>query len=306
MSWTTTDIPPQQGRTAIITGTGGLGYEVAAALAAAGAEVVLAGRDPAKGAAAIARIRQSTPHAQIDFALLDLARLASIAAFADRMLARRTQLDLLVNNAGIMALPSRRETEDGFELQLGTNYLGHFALTGRLLPLLRRGRNARVVQVSSLAHRSGAIRFDDMQWTRGYRPWAAYGQSKLAMLIFALELQRRSFAQGWGLTSNAAHPGFARTELIRNGRGEGSILARMSAAFLQPIFSQSAAAGALPILYAGTSPAAAGGGGYYGPEGLYEMKGPVAPARVMSQATNPTTATRLWSESERLTNVRYG
>ena len=218
--WTANDVPPQAGRLAVVTGTGGLGYETALVLAQHGAEVILAGRNEQKGRDAIRKIKAFARGATVRFELLDLADLASITAFANRLAAEDRPVDLLVNNAGVMALPSRRMTVDGFELQFGTNYLGHFALTARLLPLLERGRAARVVEVSSGAHRlGGAIHFADLQWERSYKPWAAYAQSKLAMLMFALELQRRSDQAGWGLMSTAAHPGYARTELIANGPG---------------------------------------------------------------------------------------
>ena len=191
------EIPSQLGRLAVVTGaTGGLGYETALALAKAGAEVVLTGRDDRKGHSAIEKISREVTGAKTSYEHLDLASLASVADFAQRMHARQS-LDLLINNAGVMALPRRQTTADGFEMQFGTNYLGHFALTARLLPLLRRASAPRVVNVSSLAHRTGFIDFNDLQGTRVYSPWKAYGQSKLATLMVALELQRRSDAKGW-------------------------------------------------------------------------------------------------------------
>ena len=217
---TQAEIPSQLGRTAVVTGaTGGLGYETALALAKAGSEVILTGRDDRKGQSAIEKISREVTGAKVSYEHLDLANLASIADFAQRMHARQS-LDLLINNAGVMALPRRQTTADGFEMQFGTNHLGHFALTARLMPLLRRASGPRVVSVSSLAHRTGLIDFDDLQGARVYSPWKAYGQSKLATLMFALELQRRSDAAGWNLISNAAHPGFARTNLFteRSGR----------------------------------------------------------------------------------------
>lgn len=301
--FTFADIPPQRGRSAIVTGTGGLGFETALALARAGGEVVLAGRSAEKGAHSIAAIRKAVPGAGIRFEALDLASLASVEAFATRMSGERDSLDLLVNNAGVMTPPERRTTSDGFELQFGTNYLGHFALTGHLLGLLRRGRAPRVVNLSSLAHRSGRIDFDDLQSQRAYSPWRAYRQSKLAMLIFALELQRRSDAGGWGLMSNAAHPGFARTDLIRNGPGTGGLLMRLSL-MLQPLMSHSAADGALPTLFAAASPDAEGGA-YYGPDWFYELKGSPKPARVMPQARDEAVAARLWDVSEQLTKAPF-
>src|SRR5882757_2355910 len=223
--WSTADVPSQDGKTAVITGaTGGLGYETALALAGAGATVVLTGRNDAKGQEAIQRIRGQFANAKISYETLDLANLASVADFATRFAATHTSLDLLINNAGVMALPMRQTTADGFEMQFGINYLGHYALTARLLPLLRRGHQPRVVNLSSLAHRSGAIDFDDLQGAKSYNPFKAYCQSKLAMLMYALELQRRSDAAGWGLMSNAAHPGYARTDLIPNGPGAKGLL----------------------------------------------------------------------------------
>ena len=302
--WSTADIPPLNGRTAVITGaTGGLGYETALALAGAGANVVLTGRNEAKGRDALQNIRRQFPKAEIAYDTIDLAKLASVAEFASRYAAAHTSLDLLVNNAGVMALPQRQVTSDGFEMQLGTNYLGHYALTAHLLPLLRQGHQPRVVNLSSLAHRSGAINFGDLQSARSYSSWKAYCQSKLAMLMFALELQRRSDAGGWGLMSNAAHPGFARTDLIANGPGANSLMSQLGR-FVQPLISQSAAEGALPTLFAATSPEAKAAG-YYGPNGFYEMKGPPVLAKIMPQAKDAASAARLWDVSAALTGVSF-
>jgi NAD(P)-dependent dehydrogenase (short-subunit alcohol dehydrogenase family) len=295
------DIPSQLGRLAVVTGaTGGLGYETALALAKAGAEVVLTGRDDRKGASAVERISREVPDARTSYQRLDLANLASVADFAQRMHARQS-LDLLINNAGVMALPRRQATADGFEMQFATNYLGHFALTARLLPLLRRASGQRVVSVSSLAHRTGFIHFDDLQGARVYSPWKAYGQSKLATLMFALELQRRSDAKGWNLTSTAAHPGFARTGLFASGPGG---LVSLATDFAAPFFGHSAADGARPILFAATSPKARPGA-YYGPSGIGELRGAPAPALIMPQARDPATAARLWDVSEKLTNTSF-
>ena len=304
-AFTVDSIPPQAGKLAVITGaTGGLGYETALALAVAGATVVLAARNPAKGADALARIRAIHPAADIRFELLDLASLASVAAFAERLNGQGRAIDILVNNAGIMALPKRQTTVDGFEAQLGVNYLSHFALTARLLPLLRAAPAPRVVNLSSLAHRSGKIDFADLQEERGYAPWKAYTQSKLAMLMFALELQRRSDAGGWGLMSNAAHPGYALTDLISNGPGANGLMGVVTRTLIAPGFSHSAAAGALPTLLAATSPQARPAA-YYGPDGFYELKGPPAPARIMPHAQDKAAAARLWKASEALTGVRF-
>lgn len=305
MTWTTNDIPDLSGRLAIITGaTGGLGLETAIVLAGKGAEVVLAARNPDKGAEAERLIRSRRPNAAVRFDLLDLASLASVQAFAERHLATGRPIDMLIDNAGVMALPTRQTTVDGFEMQFGTNYLSHFALVGRLLPLLI-GAKARVVQLSSVAHRSGHIRLNDLNYQTHYSPWPVYQQSKLAMLMFALELQRRSDTHGWGLTSVAAHPGFARTDLIANGQaGKPGLFAR-GARLLEAVLSHSAADGALPILMAATLPDPTPGG-YYGPTGFQEMKGPPGVAVIKRQARDADVARRLWAESERLTGVAYG
>ena len=305
MTWTTNDIPDLSGRLAIVTGaTGGLGLETAIVLAGKGAEVVLAARNPAKGAEAERLIRSRHPNAPVRFDLLDLASLACVQAFAERHLATGRPIDILIDNAGIMALPTRQTTVDGFEMQFGTNYLSHFALVGRLLPLLTAAK-ARVVQLSSVAHRSGHIRLDDLNYQTHYSPWPVYQQSKLAMLMFALELQRLSEAHGWGLTSVAAHPGFARTDLIANGHaGKPGLFAR-GARLLEAVLSHSAADGALPILMAATLPDPTSGG-YYGPTGFQEMKGPPGVAVIKRQARDADVARRLWAESERLTGVAYG
>ena len=301
--WTIANIPPQGGKLAVVTGaTGGLGYQTAIRLAQAGAEVVLTGRNEAKGREAVSKIRNQIPDAKISFDALDLANLALVADFARRLAATRASLDLLINNAGVMALPTRQTTADGFEMQFGTNYLGHYALTARLLALLRRAHQPRVVSLSSIAHRTGFIQFSDLQGQRFYSPWKAYNQSKLAMLMFALELQRRSDAAGWNLISNAAHPGWARTDLFANGPGFGLI--SLASQFAAPLFSQSAESGALPTLFAATSPQAEGGG-YYGPNGLYELRGPPAAARIMPQARDKAAAAKLWDVSQQLTGVSF-
>ena len=303
-NWTIVDIPPQAGKLAVVTGaTGGLGYQTAMRLAQAGAEVALTGRNEAKGREAVSRIRNQFPDAKISFEALDLANLASVADFARRLATAHSSLDLLINNAGVMALPTRQTTADGFEMQFGTNYLGHYALTAQLLPLLRSAHQPRVVNLSSIAHRTGFIQFSDLQGERFYSPWKAYNQSKLAMLMFALELQRRSDAAGWNLMSNASHPGWARTDLFANGPGFGLI--SFASQLAAPLFSQSAESGALPTLFAATSPQAEGGG-YYGPNGLSELRGPPAPARIMPpQARDKAAAGKLWDVSQQLTGVPF-
>jgi NAD(P)-dependent dehydrogenase (short-subunit alcohol dehydrogenase family) len=305
MGWTRVDIPSQSGRLAVVTGaTGGLGYETAFALAAAGAEVVLAGRNDSKGANALARLRAAHPGATARFERLDLASLASVAAFAETSLAAGRGIDMLVNNAGVMAPPERHETADGFELQFATNYLGHFALTAQLLPLLRRG--ARVVNVSSLAADLDSIDLADLQSQRSYVPFRTYGMTKLAILMFALELQRRSEAAGWGIEGMAAHPGFARTDIISNGPascGLRGALWRIAKPFLLPL-SPPAGPAALPILLAATSPDARGGG-YYGPTGIRELDGPPGPAKMPARALDGSAASHLWQTSERLAGVTF-
>jgi len=301
-AWTAENIPPQNGRTAIITGTGGLGYEDALALARAGADVILAGRSPAKAAEAVNRIRSAVPGARIGFERMDLASLASIRAFGDRMRGTREGLDLLINNAGVMVPPTRQVTQDGFELQLGTNYLGHFALTAALMPLLKSGTRPRVISLGSIAARDGKINFDDINAERDYQPMPVYSQSKIACLMFAMELQRRSDAAGWGITSIAAHPGVSRTDLLHNAPGKRSLQGQ-ARTWLWFLF-QPAAQGALPTLYAATSPEARPGG-YYGPDRLRETRGYPAVAQVPPQAADPAVAARLWDLSEEMTGARF-
>lgn len=300
--WTEAEIPSQKARTAIVTGTGGLGYETALVLARHGAEVIIAGRNPKKGAEAVAKIHADSGSTKACFEEVDLASLRSVAAFCDRLIRRRESLDLLVNNAAVMALPERRETDDGFELQFGTNYLGHFALTAGLLPLLRKGNKSRVVTLSSIAARSGVINFDDLDAHADYHPFRVYCQSKLACLIFALELHRRSVDADWGIDSIAAHPGVARTDLISNGAGSESISGRVRRYL--PFLFQPAWQGALSTLFAATSTLAQGGG-YYGPNRLSETRGYPADARIPPAALDQDVAARLWLVSEELTGVSF-
>lgn len=298
--WTQAEIPEQHGRTAIVTGAGGLGFEDALALARAGAFMVVAGRNDAKGAEALKMIRRAVPAAQVRFEQLDLASLASVAAFAGRIAKQHGAVDILINNAGVMVPPHRKVTVDGFELQFGTNYLGHFALTAHLLPLLRK--DARIIALSSVAARAGVIDFDDLNSTRGYAAMRAYSQSKLACLMFALELQRRSDALGWGIRSIASHPGIARTELLHNGPGRRS--AHGLARTLLPFLFQPVDRGALPTLYAATAPEAAAGA-YYGPDGIAEVRGYPTLAKVPAQALDKAVAAQLWSMSEELVGVSF-
>jgi NAD(P)-dependent dehydrogenase (short-subunit alcohol dehydrogenase family) len=305
-NWTARDIPDQSGKLTIVTGaTGGLGLETALGLAGAGAEVVLAARNPAKGSAAERLIRQCHKDAKVRFEVVDLARLAAVTDFANRMLAVGRPIDILVNNAGLMAPRKRETTADGFELQFGTNYLAHFALTARLLPLLKEGK-ARVVQLSSIAHRSGRIRFDDLNHERGYQPFPVYSQSKLAMLMFAIELDRRSKLNGWGLTSVAAHPGIARTDLVDNGPAVGAnALLTSTIKLIVGLLGHSAADGALPTLMAATLPGVTGGE-YFGPQGWREFKGHPGPARIEERALDARVASKLWAASEQLTGIPFG
>lgn len=310
MVWRASDIPDLKGRLAIVTGSNsGTGYETAMVLAGQGADVVIAARNAEKAKAARQSILAAFPEASVKFEALDLSSQASVTGLAGRLLEAGRPIGILVNNAGVMALPKRQVSVDGFELQMATNYFGHFALTARLLPLLTAGA-ARVVQVSSIVHRQGRIRLDDLNYETGYRPWPVYAQSKLAMLMFALELARRSDANGWGLTSVASHPGYARTSLIENGPMVSSAWARAALKyvfrpFLEPMISHSAADGALPILLAATSPDAKGGA-YFGPTRLNEMKGPPGAAEIRPHALDPDKAAQLWSASERLTGVTFG
>ena len=285
-------------KTAIVTGaTGGLGFATAEGLARAGCRVVLTGRNAEKGDAALARLRRAVPAAEAEFRPLDVSSLEAVASFAT---AWTGPVDLLVNNAGVMALPERHRSVDGFELQFATNYLGHFALTLRLLPVLLAATGARVVDVSSLAHRGGRIAFEDLQGERSYSPYRAYGQSKLAMLMFARELQRRARARSWDLTSIAAHPGWSATSIVSNGMGPTMKAALAHLAFR--LAAQSADEGAKPILYAALDPAA-DPDLYYGPANWAETRGPVAPARMFPQATDAAASAKLFDRSEELTGV---
>ncbi|MBY3273607.1 SDR family oxidoreductase [Rhizobium laguerreae] len=300
--WTASNIASQQDRAVVVTGTGGLGYEDALALTRAGARVVIAGRNAQKGAEAVAAIRHAVPGAQVRFGQVDLADLASIASFAARLAQEQDRLDLLINNAGVMRPPARRETSDGFELQFGTNYLGHFALTAHLLSLLKRGHRPRVVTLGSVAARGAAIDFDDLQAERSYKPMRVYGQSKLACIMFAFKMSRRSKAAGWGVESLAAHPGITRTDLIVNGSGRSSLPGTLRR-FL-PFLFQPAWQGALPTLYAGTDPVARDGA-YYGPDRMSGMRGYPVEETPPKQALDSGAAARLWDMSLKMTGAIF-
>ena len=293
--WSTADMPSQAGRIFVVTGgTSGIGFETERALAAAGAEVIIAARNPQRGEDAIASIRKDAPGANVRFEALDLGELASVHALGNRLAASLPRLDGLINNAGIMEPPQRDVTPDGFESQFAINYLGHFALTADLLPLLRKSDAPRVVTLSSIAARRGELHFDDLQFEREWDTAAAYRQSKLACLMFARELQRRSDAQGWGITSIASHPGLSRTNLLPS-QGRSTPLWR---------FFQTAEQGALPTLYAATAHDAQGGR-YYGPTGLLEARGDVGHARVPDAAMDAEVAKRLWDVSETLSGAPF-
>ena len=292
--WTTEDIPDLLGRVAVVTGANsGLGFETALGLAAHGAEVVLACRDEERGADAAGRIHARLPGATVAVSRLDLADLASVRLFAAEFFGNHVGQDILVNNAGVMALNERRTTADGFEMQFGTNHLGHFALTGLLLPALVARPAARVVSVSSGAHRIGRIAFDDLQSERRYRKWMAYGQSKVANVLFTFELDRRVTAAGVPIVAAVAHPGYAATHLQADTRFAG---------FNR--FAQSAAMGALPTLYAATATDVTGGD-FFGPDGLAQQKGHPTRVRAARRAHDADTAARLWDVSEELTGVHY-
>ncbi len=304
MAWTSADIPDLAGRTALVTGANsGLGFETAKALAEHGASVVMACRDKDRCATAASQIRTLVPGATIESAVLDLADLDSVRAFAEEFVSRHDSLGILVNNAGVMAPPDRLETKQGFELQLGTNHLGHFALTGLLLPLLMETPASRIVTVSSFAHEPGRIAFDDLQCERGYTPYGAYSQSKLANILFMLELDRRLRATGATTLSVGAHPGFASTNLQAAGpfTGRAPLRSRMVLAGVR-LIGQSPERGAQSQLFAATADEVVGGG-YYGPK--HRGWGHVADSSMAPQARDEAVAAKLWAVSEQLTGVAY-
>ena len=300
--WTVDQIPDQSGRVALVTGANsGLGLIAARELARAGARVVLACRNTDKGATALREITDDVPSAEAELAALDLSSLDSIRSFAQGFSKAHDGLDLLINNAGVMA-PPRRTTEDGFELQFGTNHLGHFALTGLLLGALEGRSGARVVTVSSTAHRMGRINFDDLHGERRYRRWRAYGQSKLANLIFALELDRRLRGAGSTISSLAAHPGYAATNLQS---ASAPVFDRAVMVVTNLLIAQDAEVGALSLLYAATQPGLEGGT-YVGPDGRGEQRGHPQPEAVPARAAlDQTVAAQLWAVSEEATGVHF-
>jgi NAD(P)-dependent dehydrogenase (short-subunit alcohol dehydrogenase family) len=300
--WTTADIPDQSGRIAVVTGSNsGLGTVTARELARAGATVIIACRNTDKGDQAASSIRATVPAAELEVVALDLADLSSVRDFAQQIGAERERLDLLVNNAGVMA-PPRRLTADGFESQLGTNHLGHFALTGLLMPSLLAAQQPRVVTLSSGVHRMGSIRFDDLQWERGYNNWRAYSQSKLANLMFCFELARRAAEAGTDLTSVASHPGYAATNL--QFAGPAKFYERAFMVVGNKLIAQSADMGALPSLYAATFPDLPSGS-FVGPDGLMEGRGHPHVVTGASKAYDREAWAKLWEVSEQLTGVTY-
>jgi NAD(P)-dependent dehydrogenase (short-subunit alcohol dehydrogenase family) len=306
--WTAERVPSQTGRRVLITGANsGIGYEAALELARKGAELVLPARTLEKANGAAKRIAHTVPSARIVPAVLDLASQSSVRQFAGWFSTHYggPSLDLLINNAGVMAVPTREITEDGFERQFATNFLGPFALTALLYPHLRQQPGTRVVIVSSSVTNWAKLDFANLQSERRYKPMEqAYGQSKLADSLFAVELQRRLSDAGSPVVVTAAHPGYAITNLQTSGPGDGLSVFRVAGAMLKPIASQNAHQGALPTLFAATAPEAEPGG-YYGPDGLFELKGFPTTVKIPARAQDPDTARRLWGEAERLTGVTF-
>ena len=305
--WTVADIPDQSGKTVIVTGANsGLGYETALALAAKGAQLVIACRDKSRAELAMRAMRAQIPDAKLEFMALDLADLRSVKKLADDFSAKYPRLDILCNNAGVMALPHRKTT-DGFEMQIGTNHLGHFALTAHLLPVLQQTPGARVVNLSSGFHWCGRIHIADLNLEQGYARWPAYCQSKLATLMFSLELDRRLQRHGIQVLSTAAHPGYAKTNLQFAGAAmektwPARTLGSLSMTLSNLVAAQSARMGALPTLYAATAPNVAGAT-FFGPR--FVSRGYPATARASARARDEALARELWSVSERLVGLTF-
>ncbi|WP_205873487.1 SDR family oxidoreductase [Mycobacterium camsae] len=305
-------VPDLSGKLAVVTGSNsGLGFGLAKRLAVGGADVVMAIRNQSKGEAAIAEIRKSVPDASLTIKPLDLSSLASVKALGAQLTADGRPIDILINNAGVMTPPERDTTADGFELQFGSNHLGHFALTAQVLPLLHAAQAPRVVSLSSIAARRGHIHFDDLQFEKSYASMAAYGQSKLATLMFARELDRRSRQGGWNIMSNAAHPGLTKTNLQisgpSHGRDKPALMQRLYTTSWKyaPFLWQEIDEGILPALYAAVTPGAEGGA-FYGPRGFAEAAGGgVTEAKIPKRAADDADCKRLWEVSERLTGVNY-
>lgn len=302
-------VPDMHGRLAVITGASdGIGYALASRLARAGADLVLPVRNLVKGESALQQIRTVAPGADIQLLPLDLSSLQSVADLAQNLLSAGRPINVLINNAGIMSPPDRQTTVDGFELQWGTNHLAHFALTARLLPLLSAGK-ARVTTQSSVSAQLNGINWDDLNFEQSYSDSKAYSQSKIANLMFGLELDRRSSAAGWGITSNAAHPGVTPTNLLKAqphmGRSRDTMGFRMVTAFARlGLLNRSADEGMLPALYAAVDPLAEGGK-FYGPSGLLHLSGPPAEQKVYRPARDMKEAARIWETSEKLVGVQF-
>ena len=313
-NWKASDIPSLAGKRILITGANsGIGYHAALKLTRKGAHVMLACRDRKRGEAALALLNADSPSAHTELVILDLASLASIRGFAEQELTKHRPIHVLINNAGVMTPPKRLETADGFELQFGTNVLGHFALTALLMPALELAAQTavdsadrpRVVTIASIAHKKGRLDFDDLQSIKRYSPWKAYQQSKLGDLMFAFELDRRLRAANSRVMSVAAHPGVARTNLFQTANYSSfERAARDLMGHAIGIFLNTDAEGALPTLYAATAPSAEGGD-YYGPQGFQEMRGDnVGPAKISPQALDTAAAAHLWQVCEDLTNIK--
>ena len=302
--WSEEQVPDLSGKVVVVTGANsGIGFDASREFARKGAKVVLACRSQERGQKAVEEIRESLPEAEVELRLLDLADLESVEAFSEGFLEDMGQLDILCNNAGLMALP-RCETRQGFEMQFGVNHLGHFALTGRLMPLISETPGARVVTVSSNAHKFGLIRFEDLNWKKRYSKWEAYGQSKLANLLFAFELQRRLKLHGVDAISVGCHPGLTHTELARKGpEMEGSAVMTKLSTFFTEKLGMSSLEGALPTLFAAVEDLQ--GGEYVGPNGIAEVKGRPEVTEPTKRALNEDDAHRLWQLSETMTDVYY-
>ncbi len=303
-------VPDLTGSLALVTGASdGVGFEIAARLARSGAEIIMPVRNLQKGEGAATRIRARTPGAGIRVHALDLSSLGSVTSFADEVLAEGRPIDIQINNAGVMSPPTRQLTDDGFELQFGTNHLGHFALTARLLPLLQAGR-AHVTSQVSIAADQGAINWDDLSWHSDYDPMKAYSSSKIALGLFATELQRRSDAGGWGIRSNLSHPGITPTNLLAAQPGMGrpddtTAVKVIRAMSRRGILVGTPASAALSAVYAATSPDAKGGR-LYGPKGFRHLSGPPAEQSLYSRLQDPAAARRVWKLSEQLVGVAAG
>lgn len=304
-AWTTSDIPDLSGHTAVITGANsGLGFVTARELARAGARVILAVRNPTAGQSAAVTIQEAVPGARLIVSELDLASLHSVRAFAARITDTERQLDLLVNNAGVVILGDRQTTVDGFELHFGTNLLGHFELTGRLLPLLEAAAAARVVSLSSISHKNATLDFDDLMREQDFSPSPAYGASKLANTVFGIELDRRLRRAGSAVISVLAHPGVTRSNLVQRAWGGRGALGQLAARLYSALATQPTDQGALPQLHAATAPGVKGGD-FFGPMGRQERRGEVGKVHPSATAADPEMGRRLWSAAEELTGFGY-